>query len=107
MSYKAISFRLNMDDLEEAELYQKIMDESESYTSLSSFMRMILKEHFDNIKQEQITVGFKNFVSKQFEHLESRISAGIIVADDVHENRLPAECGSLPEQLSTVLNMFE
>ena len=128
MEYKSLSFRLNLDDVEERQFYEKIVHAGNSFTSISAFLKYAVEKYF---KEEEIK-NISTLVDSGIKHIEQSIQAsikkeieqqgtallgGLLSAMGSAETRtetnkikvseLPKEVDEFPEKLNDVLTMFE
>ena len=119
---RSIFIRFNMDDEADCDLYLKLVEAAGSSSSLTSYVKRALEEHF-SVKMEitgrqefhgQMLSVVREEMQKQGMKLVGALLAGIgtvstsSVRDKMvsKETELPEVCGELPDELSSVLNLI-
>lgn len=116
---KSIFIRFNMDDMSDCELYQRLMEESGSTSSLTAYVKRVLEEYFSlNIKiadrqefHNQMLAVVREEMQSQGMKLVGALLAGIgTVSVPIQlRNVVPGEAGlpeaseELPEGLKGIL----
>jgi len=82
--YKSISFRLNLNDESDYELYQRITDASERYSSISAFAKIVFENYFQELEEKRRSTeklqSYERIVTLLERHtseLQSLITEGI------------------------------
>lgn len=128
MEYKSLSFRLNLDDVEERQLYEKIVYAGNSFTSISAFLKYAVENYFEEQEIKNISTlvdsGIKHIeqsiqvsIKKEVEHQGMALLGGLLSAmgsaeiqsesKKIGASELPKEVDEFPEKLNDVLTMFE
>ena len=128
MEYKSLSFRLNLDDVEERQLYEKILHAGNSFTSISAFLRYAVEKYFKEEEIKNISAlvdsGIKHIeqsiqvsIKKEIEQQGMALLSGLLSAmgpaetrtetDKIGTSELPKEVDEFPEKLNDILTMFE
>ena len=119
---RAIFLRFNMEDEADKELYLKLSEKADSSASLTSYVKRALEEYL-NIKTEiterqqfhgQMLLMVREEMQSQGMKLVGALLAGIGTVNVekipeksmMEEAGLPEECGSLPDELSGVLDFI-
>ena len=116
---KSIFIRFNMDDMSDCELYQRLMEESGSTSSLTAYVKRVLDEYFSlNIKiadrqefHNQMLAVVREEMQSQGMKLVGALLAGIGTVSVPIQQRdvVPGEAGlpeaseELPEGLKGIL----
>ena len=116
---KSIFIRFNMDDMSDCELYQRLMEESGSTSSLTAYVKRVLEEYFSlNIKiadrqefHNQMLAVVREEMQSQGMKLVGALLAGIGTVSVPIQQRdvVPGEAGlpeaseELPEGLTGIL----
>ncbi len=116
---KSIFIRFNMDDMSDCELYQRLMEESGSTSSLTAYVKRVLEEYFSlNIKiadrqefHNQMLAVVREEMQSQGMKLVGALLAGIGTVSVPIQQRdvVPGEAGlpeaseELPEGLKGIL----
>lgn len=116
---KSIFIRFNMDDRSDCELYQRLMEESGSTSSLTAYVKRVLEEYFSlNIKiadrqefHNQMLAVVREEMQLQGMKLVGALLAGIgaagmpFIQSATVSNmaELPEACDGLPEELQGIL----
>ena len=116
---KSIFIRFNMDDMSDCELYQRLMEESGSTSSLTAYVKRVLEEYFSlNIKiadrqefHNQMVAVVREEMQSQGMKLVGALLAGIGTVSVPIQQRdvVPGEAGlpeaseELPEGLKGIL----
>ena len=116
---KSIFIRFNMDDRSDCELYQRLMEESGSASSLTAYVKRVLEEYFSlNIKiadrqefHDQMLAVVREEMQLQGMKLVGALLAGIGAAGTPsiqsatvsNMAELPEVCDGLPEELQGIL----
>ena len=119
---KAIFIRFNMDDRSDSELYQRLVEESGSTSSLTAYVKRVLEEYFSlNIKiadrqefHNQMLTAIREEMQSQGMKLVGALLAGIGTVNlpiSQVENvsrgaELPESCDGLPEELQGILDFI-
>lgn len=119
---KAIFIRFNMDDRSDSELYQRLVEESGSTSSLTAYVKRVLEEYFSlNIKiadrqefHNQMLAIVREEMQLQGMKLVGALLAGIGTVNlpsSQKENvsseaELPELCDALPEELQEILDFI-
>ena len=119
---KAIFIRFNMDDRSDSELYQRLVEESGSTSSLTAYVKRVLEEYFSlNIKiadrqefHNQMLAAIREEMQSQGMKLVGALLAGIGTVNlpiSQVENvsrgaELPESCDGLPEELQGILDFI-
>jgi len=73
--YKSISFRLNLNDEADQELYQRILDEATNYSSVSAYVRIVFDKYFKELdKSIEMTAAISTYERMEIllkQHTES------------------------------------
>ena len=119
---RSIFIRFNMDDEADCGLYLKLTEAAGSSSSLTSYVKRVLEEHF-SVKMEiigrqefheQMVSVVREEMQKQGMKLVGALLAGIgtvnvsVRQNEVIENgtELPDTCEELPDELSSVLDLI-
>ena len=119
---RSIFIRFNMDDEADCELYLKLAEAAGSSSSLTSYVKRALEEHF-SVKMEiigrqefheQMVSVVREEMQKQGMKLVGALLAGIgtvnvtVRRNEVMEKgtELPDTCEKLPDELSSVLDLI-
>ena len=116
---KSIFIRFNMDDMSDCELYQRLMEESGSTSSLTAYVKRVLEAYFSlNIKiadrqefHNQMLAAIREEMQSQGMKLVGALLAGIGTVSVPIQQRdvVPGEAGlpeaseELPEGLKGIL----
>lgn len=119
---KAIFIRFNMDDRSDSELYQRLVEESGSTSSLTAYVKRVLEEYFSlNIKiadrqefHNQMLAAIREEMQSQGMKLVGALLAGIGTVNlPVSQTgnvsggaELPESCDGLPEELQGILDFI-
>ena len=119
---KAIFIRFNMDDRSDSELYQRLVEESGSTSSLTAYVKRVLEEYFSlNIKiadrqefHNQMLAIVREEMQLQGMKLVGALLAGIGTVNlPVSQTgnvsggaELPESCDGLPEELQGILDFI-
>ena len=119
---KAIFIRFNMDDRSDSELYQRLVEESGSTSSLTAYVKRVLEEYFSlNIKiadrqefHNQMLAIVREEMQSQGMKLVGALLAGIGTVNlPVSQTgnvsggaELPESCDGLPEELQGILDFI-
>ena len=119
---KSVFIRFNMDDRSDNELYQRLMEESGSTSSLTAYVKRVLEEYFSlNIKiadrqefHNQMLTAIREEMQSQGMKLVGALLAGIGTVNlpiSQVENvsrgaELPESCDGLPEELQGILDFI-
>ena len=119
---KSVFIRFNMDDRSDNELYQRLVEESGSTSSLTAYVKRVLEEYFSlNIKiadrqefHNQMLTAIREEMQSQGMKLVGALLAGIGTVNlpiSQVENvsrgaELPESCDGLPEELQEILDFI-
>lgn len=119
---KSVFIRFNMDDRTDRELYEKLVEESGSASSLTAYVKRVLEEYFSlNIKiadrqefHSQMLTAIREEMQSQGMKLVGALLAGIGTVNlpiSQVENvsrgaELPESCDGLPEELQGILDFI-
>ena len=119
---KSVFIRFNMDDRSDNELYQRLMEESGSASSLTAYVKRVLEEYFSlNIKiadrqefHNQMLAAIREEMQSQGMKLVGALLAGIgtvnlptAQVENVYRGaELPESCDGLPEELQEILDFI-
>lgn len=119
---KSVFIRFNMDDRSDNELYQRLVEESGSTSSLTAYVKRVLEEYFSlNIKiadrqefHNQMLTAIREEMQSQGMKLVGALLAGIGTVNlpiSQVENvsrgaELPESCDGLPEELQGILDFI-
>lgn len=120
---KSVFIRFNMDDRTDRELYEKLLEESGSASSLTAYVKRVLEEYFSlNIKiadrqefHNQMLAAIREEMQVQGMKLVGALLAGISTVGNISsvpsetmtdEAGLPDVCDSLPSELQGVLDFI-
>ena len=119
---KSVFIRFNMDDRSDNELYQRLVEESGSTSSLTAYVKRVLEEYFSlNIKiadrqefHNQMLAAIREEMQSQGMKLVGALLAGIGTVNlpiSQVENvsrgaELPESCDGLPEELQGILDFI-
>lgn len=119
---KSVFIRFNMDDRSDNELYQRLVEESGSTSSLTAYVKRVLEEYFSlNIKiadrqefHNQMLAIVREEMQSQGMKLVGALLAGIGTVNlpiSQVENvsrgaELPESCDGLPEELQGILDFI-
>ena len=119
---KSVFIRFNMDDRSDNELYQRLVEESGSTSSLTAYVKRVLEEYFSlNIKiadrqefHNQMLAAIREEMQSQGMKLVGALLAGIGTVNlPVSQTgnvsggaELPASCDGLPEELQGILDFI-
>ena len=119
---KSVFIRFNMADEADCDLYMKLAEAAGSSSSLTSYVKRALEEHF-SVKMEitgrqefheQMLSVVREEIQIQGMKLVGALLAGIGTVNvsvkqegtAAMETELPEVCGKLPDELSGVLNLI-
>lgn len=108
MGYRAISFRLNLDDAIENELYNQIVNEAASYSTLAGCVKHALLTYYQKGEINDIAVA--EVIHKEADRIikELQDSNYAFIPDEKAELTLPEQSDFIPTELeSAVLNLFD
>ena len=119
---KSVFIRFNMDDRSDNELYQRLVEESGSTSSLTAYVKRVLEEYFSlNIKiadrqefHNQMLAAIREEMQSQGMKLVGALLAGIGTVNlPVSQTgnvsggaELPESCDGLPEDLQGILDFI-
>ena len=119
---KSVFIRFNMDDRSDNELYQRLVEESGSTSSLTAYVKRVLEEYFSlNIKiadrqefHNQMLAAIREEMQSQGMKLVGALLAGIGTVNlPVSQTgnvsggaELPESCDGLPEELQEILDFI-
>ena len=119
---KSVFIRFNMDDRSDNELYQRLVEESGSTSSLTAYVKRVLEEYFSlNIKiadrqefHNQMLAIVREEMQSQGMKLVGALLAGIGTVNlPVSQTgnvsggaELPESCDGLPEELQGILDFI-
>lgn len=119
---KSVFIRFNMDDRTDRELYQKLVTESGSASSLTAYVKRVLEEYFSlDIKiadrqefHNQMLTVIREEMQSQGMKLVGALLAGIgtvSLPESQKENmpgevELPELCDALPDELQGILDFI-
>lgn len=119
---KSVFIRFNMDDRADRELYEKLVEESGSASSLTAYVKRVLDEHLSlNIKiadrqefHSQMLAAIREEMQSQGMKLVGALLAGIGAAgtpsmrpETVSDGTgLPDVCDALPDELQGILDFI-
>ena len=119
---KSVFIRFNMDDRSDNELYQRLVEESGSTSSLTAYVKRVLEEYFSlNIKiadrqefHNQMLAAIREEMQSQGMKLVGALLAGIGTVNlPVSQTgnvsggaELPESCDGLPEELQGILDFI-
>ena len=110
MNYKAISFRLNLDDVNEAELYEKIKLDELKFSTTAGCIKHALAEYYNQDCADKTSNYLETLIRQETDRIIDRIQNISINQNEYNSDAvlsLPESTNQLPDQLAGVLDLFE